>query len=174
VLPVFAKESFGSAADLGLMFGVFGGFALLGSLVFSAVGHRLPRRLTFVTCFLVWASDYLVLATLPSLPVTLAAMAVGGLAVGPINPLLGTLQYELVPKDLRGRVFGATTAGAWAAIPAGVLLGGVAVQAVGVAPTFLGIGVCYVGVAAFGFLNPAFHEMDRDRRGAAMAEVSGE
>ena len=161
VLPVFAKETFGSAAHLGLMFGVFGGFALVGSLAFSAIGHRLPRRLTFVTCFFVWSTDYLVFATLPPLPVTLVTLAVGGLAVGPLNPLLGTVQLELVPTELRGRVFGAIQAGAWAAIPAGILLGGLAVEALGVGATFLAIGICYVAVTAYGFFNAAFREMDR-------------
>ena len=160
VMPVFAREAFGSAVDLGLMYGTFGGFALVGSLAFSAIGHRLPRRLTFLVCFLTWACVYLVLATLPSLLGTLAALALGGLAVGPINPLLGTVQFQLVPAELRGRVFGAITAGAWAAIPAGVLLGGVVVDAVGVATTLLGIGVCYVAVMAYGFFNPAFRELD--------------
>lgn len=161
VMPVYAREAFGSAVDLGLMLGVFGGAALVGSLVFSLIGHRLPRRLTFVSCFVVWAADYLVLATLPSLPVTLVALGIGGLAVGPLNPLLGTLSYEIVPAELRGRVFGAITSGAWAAIPAGILLGGVLVEAVGVAATFAGIGVCYLAVTAFGFFNPAFRDMDR-------------
>jgi MFS family permease len=161
VMPVYAREAFGSAVDLGLMFGVFGGAGLAGSLVFSLIGHRLPRRLTFVCCFLIWAVDYLVLATLPSLPVTLVALAVGGLAVGPLNPLLGTLSYEIVPAQLRGRVLGAITSGAWAAIPAGILLGGILVDAVGVSATLLGIGICYVGVSVFGFFNPAFRDMDR-------------
>lgn len=160
VLPVFSREAFGGAEELGLMWGVFGGSALLGSLAFSAIGHRLPRRLTFVCCFFVWASDYLVLATLPPLPLTLAALAIGGFAVGPINPLLGTLQYKLVPAELRGRVFGAVTAGAWAAIPAGVLLGGAVVELVGVRSTLFGIGALYVAVTGYGFLNPAFRAMD--------------
>jgi MFS family permease len=162
VMPVYAREAFGSAVDLGLMLGVFGGAALAGSLVFSLVGHRLPRRLTFVSCFVVWAVDYLVLATLPSLPVTLVALAIGGLAVGPLNPLLGTLSYEIVPAELRGRVIGALTSGAWAAIPAGILLGGILVDTVGVAATFAGIGVCYLAVTVFGFFNPAFRDMDRN------------
>ncbi|MGI8886930.1 MAG: MFS transporter [Gaiellaceae bacterium] len=160
-MQVFAREAFGSATDLGLMLGVFGGAALIGSLAFSAIGHRLPRRLTFVTCFVVWAADYLVLSTLPSLPLTLAALAVGGLAVGPLNPLLGTLSYEIVPAHLRGRVIGAVTSGVWAAIPAGILLGGLLVDAIGVSATLFGIGVCYVAVTMFGFFNPAFREMDR-------------
>jgi MFS family permease len=160
-MSVFAREEYGSAADLGLMYGVFGGFALAGALAFSAFGHRLPRRRTFVYGFVVVPIMYLVMATLPSLPVALGALALAGLAAGPINPLLVTVEYELVPMRLRGRVFGAVKAGAWAAIPAGVLLGGVVVETVGVAATFLGIGLCYLAVTAYGFFNPAFREMDR-------------
>lgn len=166
VMPVYALDAFGSAVDLGLMFGVFGGFALIGSLGFSAIGHRLPRRLTFVSGFAIWALDYLVLATMPSLPVALVALAVGGLAVGPINPLLFTIGYEQIPEDLRGRVIGVMTAGAWAAIPAGILLGGIAVEAVGVSGTLFGIGALYVAVSVYGFFNPAFRAMDRHPDGA--------
>jgi predicted MFS family arabinose efflux permease len=161
VMPVFAREAFGSAADLGLLYGVFGGFALLGALAFSAVGHRMPRRLTFVSCFSVIPFAYLVMSTLPSFEVALITLAAAGLAAGPINPLLGTLQFQLVPTELRGRVYGAITAGAWAAIPAGTLLGGVVVDAVGVSATFLAIGLCYLAVTTYGFFNPAFREMDR-------------
>jgi predicted MFS family arabinose efflux permease len=57
-------------------------------------------------------------------------------------------------------VYGAITAGAWAAIPAGTLLGGLVVEAIGVGPTFLVIGVCYAVVVGYGFFNPAFREMD--------------
>ena len=116
--------------------------------------------MTFLSCFVAWGATYLVLSTLPPLPLTLAAFALGGLAVGPLNPVLSTVEYGLVPKRLRGRVFGTITAGAWAAIPAGVLLGGLVVDAVGVGPTFFGIGICYVAVTVFGFFNPAFRELD--------------
>jgi MFS family permease len=174
VMPVYAREAFGSAADLGVMYGTFGGFALAGSLAFSAVGHRLPRRLTFVYCFAVAPVMYLTLSTTPSLPVALAALAAFGLAAGPINPLLGTLQFQLVPAELRGRVFGAITAGAWAAIPAGVLLGGLVVDAIGVGPTFLVIGLCYALVVGYGFFNPAFREMDTVGRPPEAAQPSSE
>jgi predicted MFS family arabinose efflux permease len=164
VMPVFAQEAYGSAADLGLLYGVGGGAGLVGSLVYGALGHRLPRRLTFLGSFAVIPLMYLALATLPSLPVALAVMAVAGLAGGPINPLLNTVQFELVPPEMRGRVFGAVKAGAWAAIPLGVLLGGVLVDVVGVAATFLGIGLCYVAVTVYGFFNPAFRELDHRER----------
>jgi MFS family permease len=147
------------------MYGAFGGAALVGALAYSAVGHRLPRRLTFVSCFTVVPLLYLVMATLPSLPVTLAVLALSGLAAGPINPLINTVLFELVPPGLRGRVFGAFKAGAWASIPLGVLLGGVIVGAIGVAATFLGIGLCYLVVTCYGFFNPAFRAMDRRQTG---------
>ena len=164
VLTVFAREVYDSAASLGLMLGVLGGTALGGALVYSAIGHRLPRRRTFLYCFAVVPVGYLALATLPSLPVALAALAVAGLASGPINPLLFTVQTEIVPAQLRGRVFGAVRAGAWAAIPLGILLGSVVVAAVGVAATFLAMGVLLAAAVGYGFFNPAFREMDRSPR----------
>jgi hypothetical protein len=58
-------------------------------------------------------------------------------------------------------VFGAARAGAWASIPLGILLGGVVVETIGVAATLLAIGVCYLTVTLYGFVNPAFRDMDR-------------
>jgi MFS family permease len=160
VMAVFAEETYGSAADLGIMYGVFGGAALIGSLAYSSIGHRLPRRRTFLYCFASIPLIYLVLATLPTLPVALVALAVVGLAAGPINPLIFTIVAEIVPVHLRGRVFGAVRAGAWASIPLGILIGGVLVSTIGVAATFLAIGVSYTALVAYGFFNPAFREMD--------------
>jgi MFS family permease len=128
--------------------------------VYSAIGHRLPRRRTFLWCFTCVPLAYLGLAALPPLPVALAVLAFAGLVAGPINPLLFTVTTEIVPADLRGRVFGAVRGGAWAAIPLGTLLGGVLVGAIGVAATFLAIGVLLALVVAYGFVNPAFREMD--------------
>jgi predicted MFS family arabinose efflux permease len=104
VMAVLAREEYGSAADLGLMYGVFGGAALAGALAFGSIGHRLPRRLTLVCCFATLPLVYLTLATLPSLPVALTALALVGLAAGPLNPLLFTVTAEIVPTELRGRV----------------------------------------------------------------------
>jgi len=160
VMPVLAREAYGSATDLGLMYGVLGGAGLVGALAYSAFGHRLPRRLVFVCCFSVLPLMYLALATLPPFPAALAALALVGFAAGPLNPLLLTVSSEVVPTRLRGRVFGATRAGAWASIPLGILLGGLAVETLGVAVTLLVIGLCYLAVTSYGFFNPAFRELD--------------
>jgi MFS family permease len=95
--------------------------------------------------------------------VALAVLVIVGFASGPVNPLIFTMASEIVPVHLRGRVFGAVRAGAWASIPLGILLGGVLVSAIGVAATFLAIGLCYVALTLYGFVNPAFREMDEPR-----------
>jgi MFS family permease len=162
VMAVFAESEYGTATSLGLMFGTFGGAALVGSLAYSAAGHRWPRRRTFVWGFVFMPILYLTLATLPPLPLALAALVIAGVATGPINPMLFTVMTEVVPSHLRGRVFGAVRAGAWASIPLGILVGSAVVEAVGVELTFLAIGVLYAAVVAYGFVNPAFRELDSE------------
>ncbi len=44
ILPVYARRTFGSALDLGLLMAGVGGGATVGALVFGALGPRLPRR----------------------------------------------------------------------------------------------------------------------------------
>jgi MFS family permease len=124
ILPVFANRVLGSPVSLGLLVGAFGAAALLGAVAFGMVGHRLPRRATFIAAFIAAGLPFWALATLPPLPIALAAMAAVGLAAGPINPLLATIAQERVPTNLRGRVFGIVSAGAFAALPLGVLLAG--------------------------------------------------
>jgi predicted MFS family arabinose efflux permease len=160
VLAVFSRDVYGSAADFGLLVGVLGGAALAGALGYSAVGHRLPRRRTFLVCFAFVPVGYIALAAQPSLPVAIAALAVAGLAAGPINPLLFTVMTEIVPTELRGRAFGAVRGGAWAAIPLGILVGGAVVAAIGAPATFLVMGVLLAAVVGYGFLNPTFRDLD--------------
>ncbi len=160
LLPVFVDQAFGSAEHLGLLLGAFGAAALAAGAAFAAIGHRLPRRLTFVLCFIVVSVPYLVLATTPSFPLTLAAIVLFGVATAPINPILNTVGYERIPAEARGRVLGTITAGAFSAIPLGMLVGGVVVETLGIGGTLLAIGVCYLAVTSYGLVNPAFRVMD--------------
>jgi MFS family permease len=160
ILPVFVENEFGSAEHLGLLLGVFGAASIVGAAAFGAIGHRLPRRRTFVISFFVAGIPYMALATTPSLGVTLAVAAAFGIAGAPLNPILNTVAYERIPAAMRGRAIGTATAAAYSAIPLGILGGGLLIEAIGVGPTLLAIGVCYVGVTGYGLVNPAFREMD--------------
>jgi MFS family permease len=170
LLPVFVNDEFGDAEYLGLLLGAFGAGAVVGAAAFGAIGHRLPRRRTFLIAFLVVSLPYLILAMTPSLSLTVAVVAAFGIAAAPLNPILATVAYERIPVEMRGRVLGTTTAAAYSAIPLGILAGGLVVEAIGVGPTLLAIGLCYLAVTGYGFFNPAFHEMDRPREVASTPE----
>ena len=149
------------------MSGVFGGAALAGSLAFGAIGHRLPRRLTFLVLLRRLGGDYLVLATLPPFPVTLVALRGGRAGRRPDQPGARGPRVRLVPKELRGRVFGAVTAGSLGGDPGRRAAGRRLRRRCRRRGTFLGIGVCYVAVIVYGFFNPAFRlmdDLDRDER----------
>lgn len=161
ILPVYAEEVFGSAFALGGILGGFGAGALAGTLLFGAFGHRLPRRMTFLVCFvLVGPAAYLTLAMAPSLAVLVGVFAVLGVLAGPIEPISLTIFQERTPPEIRGRVLGATNALYFAAIPIGMALGGVVVEVAGLMPTLVGMGLVYLAVTLGMFFNPALREMD--------------
>lgn len=161
VLPVYAKQQSGSAVDLGLMIAALGGGALLGAVLFGVVGHRLPRRVTFAFMYMLVGMRFFALALFPDLPVVLLVMFIAGVAAGPLNPIMSTIEYERIPPDMRGRVFGTITAGAWFAMPLGTLLGGFAVERMGLLATLLTLGILYLLTTSSLLVNPSIREMDR-------------
>ncbi len=160
ILPVYARDVYDSAVALGLMFGLSGGGAVLGALAYGIVGHKYSRRWVFVSAFIAVSLPIFVLAALPPLPIVLLAQLVSGIAAGPINPVLSTIEYERIPPNMRGRVFGTITAGAWMAMPLGVLLGGYAIEWAGLVPTLLIVGSCYLLTTFSLTFNPVLKLMD--------------
>jgi len=53
------------------------------------------------------------------------------LAAGPLNPLIDTALFGLIPNALRARVFGAISTGVAAAMPLGSFLAGLGIDALG-------------------------------------------
>jgi MFS family permease len=168
VAPVYAKDIYGSPATFGALVGSFGAGAFAGALLFGSVARRWPRRRTFLTCYLVGAGIiYGTLALSPPVAVAIVAAIAAGLAFGPVNPIFATVTQENTPPHLLGRVFGALTAIAQAAVPIGAVVVGVAVQRAGLIPTIVGMGVVYVVVTIGMFFNPALRGMDIRREPVA-------
>ncbi|MFG1673443.1 MFS transporter [Micromonospora sp. NPDC049282] len=162
LLPVVADRELGGPAAFGLLVGVMGGGALIGSLVFSAIGHRLPRRATFVTAYAICGAPPLwALAAAPPLPVVVAVVAVAGLAAGALNPLMGAVELERVPASMRARVYGVIGAGAWAAMPVGALGAGLAADRFGTTSTLVTMGACYLLVVLTPLLGGPWRTMRR-------------
>jgi MFS family permease len=115
----------------------------------------------YLTSYVVGAGViYGTLAFSPPLVVAIVAAIAAGLAFGPVNPIFATVTQENTPPHLLGRVFGALTTIAQAAIPIGAVVTGVAVQQAGLIPTIVGMGAVYVVVTIGMFFNPALRGMD--------------
>ncbi|MER7108188.1 MFS transporter [Streptomyces sp. NPDC000229] len=161
LLPVHAQRNLGGAAAIGLVSAVWGGCALLGALLYAAVGHRFRRRAVFTVAFLVsGAPPFVMAATTDSVWPLVVTAAVGGLGSGTLNPILTTVLYERIPGALRSRVAGVTTAGALMTMPLGAVGAGYLVEQVGLVPTLLTVAGLYFVATLTPVLFPSWREMD--------------
>ena len=160
--PVWSNDITGNAVALGLMSGAVALGAVVGNALTTWLGPRLPRRLTFAVGFLVGGSPrFFVLAAATAVSPVLVVAFVAGLGVGGINPILGAVEYERVPRHLQTRVLGALGATAWAGIPVGALLGGAMVGGLGLRAALLVGGLAYLLTTLAPFVFPAWRGMDR-------------
>ena len=160
IYPVYAERVFGSAFDLGVLMAASGAGAVASTIAFAAIGHRLPRRETYISCFVLSALMLFPLAMTPPLLVCVVAMVGKGIGAGPLNPILMTISQDRIPPDLRGRVFGVLTALSWIAIPAGRLGAGFLIEGIGLIPTLVTVTWAYVVVTMGMFLMPALRQMN--------------
>ena len=172
ILPVYVKQVFDSPMVFGLLTAAFGGGALLGALLFGAVGHRLPRRLTFLASFILVSLPFMTFPAFLPLPVLLLAMTVSGIGAGPLNAIIGTILFERVPSDMRGRVLGMLTAAAWMTMPLGMLVGGALTEELGVRTLLIAIAAVYITATVSLIFIPILRDMNRGGRAAGTAAAS--
>jgi len=162
LLPLYANDRLGGAAALGLLVAVMSGCALAGNIAFGFVAHRMPRRITLAVCFaLAGGPSSAAFALGAPLPVLVVMTALAGFAAGSLNPILGAVELERVPTHMRGRVFGLINAGAWAGVPFGALLGGVAADTIGLSLAFGIVAVVYTVVTLTPLTGGAWKQMER-------------
>jgi MFS family permease len=162
ILPDYVRHFFGSAVVLGVLTAALGGAAFVGTVIFGAIGHRLPRRLTFGVCFILLSVRFWIMALVPPLPIIIASNIISGAAAGPLNPIMYTIEQEQVPSEMRARVFGTLTAGGFLGMPIGVILSGYLVQYTGLQLSLFIIGACYLLTTATLLVNPALRKMEKE------------
>jgi MFS family permease len=161
IYPDYVRHFFGSAIVLGVLVAANGGAAFAGTIIFGAIGHRLPRRLTFGVCFVLLSLRFWIMALIPPLSVLIIFNLINGLAAGPLNPIIYTVEQERVPQKMRARVFGTVTAGAYLATPLGAFVGGYLVQGIGLQAALIALGACYSVTTASLLVNPALRKMEK-------------
>jgi MFS family permease len=171
LLPVYVIRVFGNATNLGAIFAVFGGGAILGGTLFGAIGHRMPRYATFVTLFFLASLQFWAFALYQPFWVILIAAGLGGIAASPLNPIIDTVLFERVPSDMRGRVLGSVTAGAWLTMPLGMLLAGFLTEAFGLQTILIAVALAYPLATLSMIFVPALRELDRR---IAPGEIAGD
>ncbi|GAB4060851.1 MFS transporter [Catellatospora paridis] len=162
-VPVWIDEVLGSPEALGWVSAAFGLGAVLGNLVFTALAPRAPRYAVFTVGFLIGGSPRLAVMALSDdlTPVLVAAFA-SGLAMAAVNPILAATMFERVPAHLQARVLSLSNAIGFAGIPLGGLLGGWAVEHIGLTPALLVFGACYLGATLLPVISPGmWRQLDR-------------
>jgi MFS family permease len=159
IMPVYAREVYGSAVSLGVIVSALAAGSLAGNLIYIALGPRLPRRQTILFAFICRPLIYWLFVPYPPLAVVAAVIAVGAIPFEPLNPLLTTIFQERVPAELRGRVFGALGALSTSVRPLGFLTYGVLIDQVGLRETLIVLASVNMLVPVVLFLLPAMHAL---------------
>lgn len=145
MIPVWMRTHGYGPGQTGMVLTAFFITATAFALVAASIGERIPRRTAFILSFLICgAPRFVVLALDVPLWVVLVTYAVGGVGGGFINPVLGALFIERVPRPMLGRVNSLAESVGWAGVPLGGVLAGATIAGIGLTPTFLVAGALYL------------------------------
>ncbi|AKU17581.1 MFS transporter [Luteipulveratus mongoliensis] len=162
LLPVWIRDQGHGAELLGAIFAVFSACSIGGAAIAAAIGERLPRLPIYAGAFLLTGLPRFLVFVLDSpLAGIFAVLAIGGFASGFINPILGAVIFERIPKALVGRVASLNTALCWVLIPFGSLVGGALVTLIGVGPTLLVFGLAYFATTLLPLTRRSFREFSK-------------
>lgn len=158
LIPVWAHDIMHSPLDLGFV----GGASSFGAVGGNALTTRLARRPTYALGFLIaGAPRFLIMAMATSPAPVLAVMFLAGLGVGGINPVVGAVEYERVPRALQARVLGAVGASRDTVRQPGRRS---LVSAVGARAALASAGIAYGTVTLPPFVFPVRRQMNAAQR----------
>ncbi|WP_042544027.1 MFS transporter [Leucobacter komagatae] len=159
VLPAYFTEVDLPGLTGLVIFGIALG-SIVGAGVYAATVGRVSRRTWFIVSVCGSVIGFLALGTLASPWVVLAATVWIGLTSGPFSALLGVVQIEAIPNELRGRVLSSQNA---------VMLGAPAVLLTPIAALAAGFGLVAAGLSVGALVTlamlaalvaPAFRSLD--------------
>ncbi|WP_446664636.1 MFS transporter [Flexivirga sp. B27] len=162
LLPVWAHDTGRGAGAVGLVLAALAGPSILGALTAAAIGERLPRLPIYVLGFLVAGLPrFAVFAFDVPLWSLVTVLAVAGFLSGFINPILGAITFERIPRGLVGRVSALKTSLCWSLIPFGGLVGGVLSALVGWRAATMAVGAAYFVITLMPLVRKSFREFSK-------------
>jgi MFS family permease len=132
LLPAYAADVLKvGKVGLGALNVAVGVGALVGSLIVASLSQFRHKALLMTAGSIIFPSGLLVMAASHSFALSLAALAVVGLAFVTQNACINTLIQQIVPDNLRGRVMAVYSLMFFGTTPFGALEAGVLAQAFG-------------------------------------------
>ena len=160
VLPTYFNE-LDDPTSLGIVISALAGGSMVGAFSYGWLAARMRRSTLARLILLGTAVSILPMALLPPVPILAAFGFLLGLSWGPFNPLLSTLVQTRIRPDEQGRVYGVQMAAFYAAPPIGMLAAGAAVDAFGVAATYLVLGILLAGCSIIVSFVRSVRDLDR-------------
>jgi MFS family permease len=105
-VPIVQSELHVGAFSVGTLGAILAVGMVIGSFVFGSIGHRLRKSTVITVGFAFIGVLMVVFSTLRDFAITSVTIAVAGVALAPIMISQDTLLHEVVPEEIRGRVFG--------------------------------------------------------------------
>ena len=139
------------AAEVGIVFAAGSASGLIGALFASRIGARLGRGRTAVLGNVLGATGVALVAVAQTLPLLILGFVIVGLNGPMVNVNTATIRQLTVPPRLLGRVFAFARFGAWAANPAGAVVGGIVAASLGTTLVFQATAVLMLVAAAVGW-----------------------
>ncbi|MCH4160754.1 MAG: MFS transporter [Bifidobacterium sp.] len=160
--PAWVLSQHLGSQTLGLLFASLTFPAMISSLIATIFASRLPRFPVFVIGYLVvGAPRYLAMAFNAPTTVVIATLIVGGIGSGFLNPILGAIIYERIPKKSRGKIISLTGAISWGLMPLGSLLGGFMSHLIGLNITLGILGIAYLIITMVPLFVPTLRHFER-------------
>ncbi|MER5944933.1 MFS transporter [Streptomyces sp. NPDC001904] len=155
VIVVLAREEGASAADIGVMLGVYSGGGLLGALAAARLHRYFSPRSVILGVHWIWAG-LLPLFLFTAHPLVIGAIGAATAFVGPLwNVVIGSYTTILVPDELRGRVGSAAMTLSWGVMPVASLGAGRLLTHVGAADTLAVLVAVTLAAAVAATASPA-------------------
>jgi MFS family permease len=110
ILPVYANEVLGSAAQLGFIYSALAAGSILGNFLYLAIEPSVPRGVIQIGGFGLRALAFSVMLFMPDWWVIALALFFGAVALEPVNPMMMSILQEQVPPGMRARIYGVGSA----------------------------------------------------------------
>jgi MFS family permease len=161
VLPVIYQGT-DDPVGLGAVVMSFSLGGVVGALLYGSFGHHSHPRRAFAVAMWGSAITLIAFAIWPQTGVMIGAALVGGVLLGPMNPVINLALQRRTPESMRGRAMGIVIALAYGAYPIGYVLAGVLVESFGVVTTMATFAVANVVIALLAMAAPSLKRLDEE------------